>query len=129
MGERDPGAARRLKRQVFAAERASGQRIAIRLQSEGGRTDYRVTMSALRAAFPERFQSKVDELQVQVRGYLSAIDARIEEAAAKQITEHVEPRLDELWHRDESLAESIGEVARGLDSLSQRAVIKPDCVE
>jgi hypothetical protein len=79
------------------------------------RRHYRVTLGALRKAFPELFSSNVDTLRDRFSEYLSTIDQKISERVAIHVTEHVEPRLDELWERDEQIA---GQV----DALTQRVV-------
>lgn len=97
---------RRLKRLLFARERQSKKSIMTRLGS-AKKPAYRVTMSALRKHTPELFKNKVDELADNFRVYLSTIDDRIAEVAAAHVTEHVEPRLLELWERDEKIAQQV----------------------
>lgn len=97
---------RRLKRLLFARERQTKKPIMTRLGS-AKKPAYRVTMSALRKHTPELFKSKVDELADNFRVYLSTIDDRIAEVAAAHVTEHVEPRLQELWDRDEKIAQQV----------------------
>jgi len=101
----------RLKRYLLAKEKRTGKQIMQRLGG-GKRASYRVTMSLLRKHCPELFKSKVDELQSNFRRYLSHIDARIREHAAEYVAEHVDPRLQELWQRDEMLAENLDELGK-----------------
>lgn len=115
------GRARRLKRLLFARERQTKKRILTRLGGEQ-RTKYRITLSALRRYCPELFKSKVDELQDNLKGFLKSIDERIADGVAEHVTTEVEPRLQELWERDEQLAGNIQEVARRVADLSGRVI-------
>jgi hypothetical protein len=105
------GRGRRLKRLLLAREAEAGKRIMIRL-SGGRRPKPRVTWSLLRKHCPELFESKVQQLERDMRGYLDAIDAKISESVAAHMTDQVEPRLDELWQRDEVIAESVRKLAQ-----------------
>jgi len=98
-------AAVRLKRAVLTRERELGKRIATRT---GGH--HRITESALTRWMPELRRSKVDELAANFRSYLTDIDARISEGAADYVAKNVDPRLDELWARDEKLAENLDQL-------------------
>ena len=111
---------RRLKRLLFARERQSKVAIMTRLGSVK-KPAYRVTMSALRRHTPELFKSKVDELADNFRVYLSTIDERIAEVAAAHVSEHVEPRLLELWERDEKIAEQVNALGKRLAAFAQGA--------
>lgn len=102
-------AGRKLARAITARERELGKRIATR--SEGGHR--RVTESALTRWMPELKRSKVDELAANFRSYLTDIDAKIAQGAAAYIAENVDPRLDELFQRDEI-------IAKNLDALGRR---------
>lgn len=99
----------RLARAVRDRERELGKRIATR--TAGGHQ--RITESALTRYMPELRRSKVDELAANFRSYLTDIDAKIAEGAAAYVAENVDPRLDELWARDETLA-------KNLDALGAR---------
>jgi hypothetical protein len=113
------GRGRRLKRACFARERETKRRIITRMGSER-MPAYKVTLGALRKAFPELFgRSKVDALQANFRNYLAAIDERIAEKTAAHVTEHVEPRLQELWERDEAIAERVDALAERVVALSR----------
>lgn len=111
------GRARRLKRLLFARERQTKKRIMTRLGGEK-MTKYRVTLSALRRYCPELFKSKVHELQDNLKGFLKSIDERISEGVVSHVATEVEPRLQELWERDEQLAGNIQEVAKRVEQLS-----------
>jgi hypothetical protein len=113
---------RNLKRLLFAREKATGQQIMVRWRKRGTtRTEYRVTMSALRRHCPELFPGKVDDLSRHFREYLLKIDERIAVIVADHVAEHVEPRLDELWRRDETIARQVED---GLKSLSDSLIPK-----
>lgn len=84
------------------------------------RTHLRVTMALMRRWCPEAFQSKVDSLQSDFRTYLKAIDQRIEAGAAAHVTKHVEPRLVELFKRDEKLAGNIDDLMRRVATIAGR---------
>jgi hypothetical protein len=109
----------RLMRLVMAREREIGRRIATRIPN-ASRTNYRVTLSVLRRHLPSLFKSKVDELGENMRGYLAAIDEKIAEAAAEHVSEYVEPRLQELWDRDEHLAERVNDLGLRVKLLADR---------
>lgn len=108
---------RRLKRLLFARERQTKKPIMTRLGS-AKKPAYRVTMSALRKHTPELFKSKVDDLAENFRNYLSTIDDRIAEVVTGHVTEHVEPRLQELWERDEKIAEQVNQLGRRVAALA-----------
>lgn len=112
------GRARRLKRIVFARERDTGKRIATRMGSSR-KPAYKVSLSALRRHLPELFKSKVDELETIVTGYLAGIDERIAGKVADHVEEYVEPRLDELWQRDEKIAGQVVVLASKVEALSR----------
>lgn len=109
---------RKLKRLLVAKEQQSGKRIMIRL-SGGRRPKPRVTWSLLRKHCPELFESKVQQLERDMRGYLDAIDAKISESVAAHMTDQVEPRLEELWQRDEVIAESVRKLAQRVNAIAR----------
>lgn len=106
----------RLKRMLFARERQTKRQVLTRLGSLK-KPAYRVTWSALRKYTPELFKSKVQELEDNFRGYLSNIDDRIAEKTAEHVALHVEPRLQELWDRDEKIATQLDELGRRVTRL------------
>jgi len=108
---------RRLKRMVLEREGETGQTIAVRSRGDD-RTNYRVTLGALRHHFPELFPSKVEDLKVNMRAVLEAIDEKLEEQVARAIDQQVEPRLEELWERDEITARSLSELAKRVSRLA-----------
>ena len=108
---------RRLKRLLLAKEAQAGKRIMIRL-SGGRRPKPRVTWSLLRKHCPELFESKVQQLERDMRSYLDAIDAKIIESVSAHVTDHVEPRLEELWQRDEVIAESVRKLAQRVATIA-----------
>lgn len=118
------GRARRLKRMVFARERETGKRIATRMGTKR-KPAYKVSLSALRRHLPELFKSKVDELEAVVTGYLAGIDERIAGKVADHVDEYVEPRLDELWQRDEKIAGQVMGLAAGVEALSKVVMSRP----
>lgn len=111
------GRGRRLRRLLLAREAETGKRIMIRLPG-GRRQNKRVTWSLLRKHCPELFESKVQQLERDMRGYLDAIDAKIIESVSAHVTDHVEPRLDELWQRDEVIAESVRKLAQRVATIA-----------
>jgi hypothetical protein len=102
-------AARRLERRLVAKEKAIGRSLMVRTQG-AERETRRVTVSMLRAYLPEARPSKVDELKRDMVKRLEGLDERIREGAAGYVAEHVEPRLDELWERDEQIAETLNQL-------------------
>jgi hypothetical protein len=107
----------RLRRLLLTRETETGKRIMIRLPGRR-RQNKRVTWSLLRKHCPELFESKVQQLERDMRGYLDAIDAKISESVAAHVTDHVEPRLDELWQRDEVIAKSVRELAQRVRAIA-----------
>jgi len=102
---------------LFARERQTKKRIMTRLGGDQ-RAKYRVTVSALRRSCPELFKSKVQDLQDNLKGFLASIDQRISEGVVSHVATEVEPRLQELWERDEQLAGNIEQVAKRVALLS-----------
>lgn len=106
-------AAVKLARAVRTRERETGKRIATR--TGGGHQ--RITESALTRHMPELSRSKVDELAANFKNYLTDIDAHIARGAAAYVAENVDPRIDELWERDEQLAGNIDQLANRLAKI------------
>jgi hypothetical protein len=96
---------------LLAKESEAGTRIMIRLQGTK-RPKCRITWSLLRRHCPELFESKVEQLERDMKSYLGSIDAKIAESVSTHVASQVEPRLDELWQRDETIAESVRQLAR-----------------
>ncbi len=115
---------RRLKRLVLAREKQTGKRIAIRLGGEQ-RTVYRVTMSALRKHCRDLFKSKVDEVADNFKAYFKDLDERIASGVAEHVEEYVEPRLEELWQRDEKIAEQVSELGRRVAHIAGASIGRP----
>lgn len=119
LGWTGKAAGRRLKRAVLARERQTGKRIATRLGSER-RPDYRVTIGAIRRHLPELRPSKVDDLRERFGEYLASIDTRMSDSIAHHVAEYVEPRLDELWQRDEEIAERVNDLGLRVKLIADR---------
>jgi hypothetical protein len=111
-------AGRRLKRLVFARERQTGKQIATRM-GEGSRTRPLVTMSAIMRHMPELRRSRVDRLAEAIKEYTDDTDRRVVTIFAEQMAESVEPRLDELYDRDEKLAMAHEALARQVNGISR----------
>jgi hypothetical protein len=118
LGWTGKGRARRLKRLVLSREKSTGKRIATRIGTRT-RPAYKLSLSALRRHLPELFRSKVEDLADNLKSYLAEIDDRIAAGAAEHVAEYVEPRLDELWQRDEQIAHQVGEIATRLASMAK----------
>lgn len=116
---------RRLKAYVFRREQETGKRIAMRLGSER-MPKYRLTMSLLRRHCSELFPSKVQQLERNMRSYISGLDERINEKVVAQMAEHMEPRLEELWERDEIIAEKVDELGDRVTQLVRRRATLSD---
>lgn len=124
-------AGRRLKRLVFARERQTGKQIATRLGA-GSRTRPLVTMSAIMRHMPELRRSRVDRLAEALREYTTDTDRRVAEIVSEQFAETVEPRLDELYERDEKLAiahealtRQVNGISRAVSVISKRVQTRP----
>lgn len=109
-------AARRLERRLVAKEKATGRTLMVRTQG-AERETRRVTVSMLRAYLPEARPSKVDEMRRDMTRVFSTLDERIRSSAAGYVAEQVEPRLDELWERDEQIAESVNKLGEKMALL------------
>jgi hypothetical protein len=108
---------RRLKRYLLKREKALGRRIMIRVGGVDA-PPYRVTLSALRRYCPELFGGETTPQNAALfREYIRGIDQRICEKVAEQIAEHVEPRLDELWERDEQIMGNVAELAKRVHAI------------
>jgi hypothetical protein len=69
---------------------------------------------------PELRRSRVDSLSKALATYNAEADKRIATAIEAKLAESVEPRLEELWQRDEKLAlevEAIGKRVHGLSRV------------
>jgi hypothetical protein len=111
-------AGRRLKRAVLARELQSGKQIATRI-SGGPDPQMRVTLSALHRHLPELRRSRVDQLSGVLAEYHADTDRRVEEAIEAKLAEAVDPRLEELWQRDEKLALEVERNTRDINRLSR----------
>lgn len=94
-------AGRRLKNKVLTREATSGKQIATR---DKGQRPMWVTISAILRHMPELRRSRVDSLSKALAAYNAETDRRIEEAIEAKLAESVDPRIEELWQRDEKLA-------------------------
>jgi hypothetical protein len=112
-----PGAGRRLKRTCLSRERQSGKPFIVRLKGDN-RVNYRVTIGALRTHMPELFHSAVDDLTRSFSEYLENIDDKLRDRVSEQIAETVEPRLEELWQRDEIIAENLNQLGKRVEAVA-----------
>jgi len=112
-------AGRKLKRRVLARERALRRRIAVRL--DGAKAPkHRLTRSLVMRYLPELRRSIVDELSSSLKSYLDEIDERIEDRTAAYVSEHVDPRLEQLWERDERIAKAVDELKMRVRRLVEK---------
>lgn len=96
----------RLKRIVFAAERQHQVHIFVRTGTDT-HPNYSATMAAIRKWIPQLFdRSKLDELTLNVRTYMSQIESRVQGQVDDILSESTEPHLDAirgdisaLWER------------------------------
>lgn len=110
-------AARKLERRVLSKERKLGASLVVRMSSAEKETRS-VTGSMLRQHFPEFFPSKVKQLRRDMEQRLAAIDEHVRAASQAFVAQQVEPRLAELWERDEQIAESLNELAERVELLA-----------
>ena len=110
----------RLQHAVLTQERLKRIRIATRVQPRGTgcKPHCRITLSALRRHLPELKASAVDELSRNLRKHLTELDRRIAARCTEHINAKLEPRLKELWDRDEQLAQAITELSKRLRRLT-----------
>lgn len=111
-------AGRRLRDKVLAREAQTGRQIATR--SLGARPKPMwVTMSAIMRHMPELRRSRVDSLSKALAEYNAESDKRIARAIESKLAESVEPRLEELWQRDEKLAVEVEAMGKRIHGLSR----------
>ena len=111
-------AGRRLKRVVLAREAQCGKQIATRTGT-GPAAQLRVTVGAVLRHLPELRRSRFDRFQADMAKIGTGITGRVSAIVADQLAELVEPRLDELWERDEVLAIEQERTAKQVESLSK----------
>lgn len=117
------GRGRKLVRLIRKREQKLGVQI-LHVRSGPQRRRYRVAMAALRSHLPELFRergSQVDGLDAAMREFLDDIDDRIANGIVKHHEAHVEPRLTELWERDEKIARNVIELTKRVRDLSGAA--------
>jgi hypothetical protein len=107
---------RRLKRILLGAERKLGRPIMVRIG-----THTRVTRSAIRKHCRHMLPSQVDELREKFTEFLGSIDEKIETRIVDHVAEHVEPKLEELWDRDEVQARAIKQLAERVKRIAGTA--------
>lgn len=110
-------AGRRLARRVIAKEKKLNRTLIVRTEGPE-RESRRVTRSMLRAHMREVLPSKVDELKRDMGRHLATLDERIRTASSAFVAEQVEPRLSELWQRDEQIAETVNQLGARLALLT-----------
>lgn len=113
IGIAGPGG-RRLKRYVLRREKQIGKQIAIRTGTR--RVTYKVSIAALRKHCPALFTDS-NALEREFKKHLKAIDDKIQERVIDHISEHVDPKIDELWQRDEIIANNVNQLARRIDII------------
>src|SRR5678815_4426483 len=109
-------AGRRLKDKVLAREAVTHKQIATR---DRGNRPMWVTMSAIMRHMPELRRSRVDALSKALFEYNAESDKRIANAIEAKLSESVEPRLEELWQRDEKLAVEVEAIGKRIHGLSR----------
>lgn len=109
---------RPLYRLLIAKEKKHGQQIMIRVEARGGgdREHCKITIAALRKWCPEVFRSKGEDFAKDIKAYVLAIEGRIKTSVAQQVAVATQPKIDELWARDEQLGNDIKQLK---DTLSQ----------
>lgn len=117
-GAGSEAAGRRLKKAVLAREVQLGKQIATRLGS-GPRPKMRITLSAVMRWLPELRRSRVDRLSDALREFNADTDRRVTEIVTEQLAESVEPRLEELWQRDEKLAIEFEGLTKRVNGISR----------
>lgn len=118
LGMKGPRGAK-LKRLIQAKERKLRREIMNRIQGRR-RTTHRVSLTMLRRYMPELFPSEFNAMERQVRMLTRSLDGRMREIATEEIHEQVDPRLKELWERDERLAKNVKEVAKQVERAIRR---------
>jgi hypothetical protein len=119
-----PNRGRTLLELLAGKERKLGREIMIR-KGRGQRNRHlRVTMSMVRQHCPELFPSAVDDLQRSFSRYMHDIDERISDGVAEHVAAHVDPKLDELWERDEKIARNVKALGQRVEQLSRVAVFR-----
>jgi hypothetical protein len=93
----------KLERMLLKAERDTG----LKLMDKTAGGHRRVTMSVIRRYLPRLIPSTVAELERTLRRTIHQLDERIAAAVAERVADQVEPRLEEHWLRDETIAGSV----------------------
>lgn len=118
LGIKGPRGAK-LKRLIEAKEQKLRREIMTRIPGRR-RTTHRVSLTMLKRHMPELFPSEFDAMERQVRTLTRSLDSRMREIATEEIHEQVDPRLRELWKRDETLAKNVKDVAKSVERLARR---------
>jgi hypothetical protein len=121
LGMRPTAKGRGLLRVLIAREKELGKPILVRSRGKRRIGRYRVSRGALRRHCRHLLPSKVDELRDRFAEFLRGVDERIETSVTSHVAEHVDPQIEELWHRDEVQAEAIKELAIRLKRMAEVA--------
>lgn len=113
-------AERRLRRRVLQVERSTGRTLII--PGAVARAPC-ITVAAIRSACAEFKASRVEDM---VRLAKEQVEQMVEREVGSQITERIEPRLRELWIRDEKIAETMIQALRRLERVEKAVRIPAD---
>ena len=111
---------RKLGRAIEAAEKRTGHTIGVVYRGPTYRRR-KVTLSECRRYLPQLFPDSgpnLDAIERAIRTYMGDLDDRISERCAEQIARDVEPRISELWERDERIARSVLDLAKRVATLA-----------
>jgi hypothetical protein len=81
------------------------------------RTTTRVTLAAIRTHAPDLMPTKSDELLKEARSYLAAIDARIDDRVAEQISARVDPKIRRLEADRDKQAVAIRDLSKAVSRV------------
>lgn len=110
---------RKLQRLILAREAKTGAQIMRRMGGDAEGRRYLVSLPALRQHLPELFAaSSVDDLQKSMRRFLADIDDRIAGAVAEHVSAQVDPKITELWERDETIAKNVKQLGERVRDLA-----------
>lgn len=120
LGMKPSSRGRSLRSILLSIESKEGHRIMVRSRGQGRGMRYRVTRSALRRYCKHLVPSKVDELRERFAQFLAGVDEKIESKVAEHLAEFVEPQLDDLWQRDETLSDAVRQLSVRVKRVEQQ---------
>ncbi len=108
---------RKLRRELEAREGRLGLEIMTRHKTPN-RVNYRVTIALIRQHASDLIETPAEALEREVRGYLAAIDERIDNKVAEQIESRVSPQLEKLREQDARTLALVAELSKRVAKIA-----------